>query len=483
MKKVYSSSFFFILFFFVFSSAFGSNKPVESTALQKKIEHLLNAWDQTSNIGIIVQNAQTGQAIYKKNVNRYFSPASNLKLFTAWAALESLGPNFTYQTKLFANTQKTQEGILSDPVYLKFSGDPVLKFEQMDRMVQSLSAAGVREIQADVIVDDTVFDQISMSPGTVWDDKDYCFGAPLGGLMLDRNCVIATIKPGIAAGQPAELALPAHPQFIHFKNQVITADQSTKSDCIFEVKTPLEIDGYSIEGCIKAGDPEQKIEMAVPNPRIYFQTVLSYLFQKHHIVHTGKIKFQKMETITMQPLVVEHSPPLSKLLAVMLKESDNAIANALFKTMGKLYANEPGSWENGRQALKNIFSEKSQLKFSKAKMVDGSGLSRYNYVTPKQVAALLKKAHQSANFDVFLSSLPIAGVDGTLRDRMRQSAAFKKVHAKTGTMGGVTALSGYVENRKKQKLIFAILVNGFVDDPKFYKNLEDKICAVLAESA
>lgn len=483
MKKVYSGKFFILFVFFLFS-AVSEAKPVENTILQKKMDHLLSAWDRTLNIGIIVQNAETGQAVYKKNVNRYFSPASNLKLFTAWAALQYLGPDFTYKTQLFLDPQKVQEGVLHDPVYLKFSGDPVLKFEQVDRIIQSLSMAGIRQIQGDIVIDDTAFDAVPMSPGTVWDDKDYCFGAPLGGLMLERNCVFATLKPGSEAGQPAILTLPAYPQFIRFENQVMTASQSEKSQCIFDVKAASAASaGYLVEGCIKMGDPEQKIEMAVPHPRIYFQTVLSHLLNKHQIIHSGHVKFQKIDPLPTQPLITEQSPPLSKLLAVMLKESDNAIANALFKTMGSLYFKEPGSWENGKAAIKAIFSEKSQLKFSKAKIIDGSGLSRYNYVTPQQVVSLLKKAHQSPSFDGFLSALPISGVDGTLRDRMRQPATLKKVHAKTGTMGGVTALSGYLETRKKQRLIFAIFMNGFVEDPKLYKDLEDKICAILAESA
>src|SRR5262249_6413036 len=148
-----------------------------------------------------------------------------------------------------------QDGALHDNVYLKFSGDPTLTFEKIERLISRLSLAGIRKIEKEIIIDNSLFDEVTRSPGTVWDDQDYCFGAPLrSALIVDRNCVIAALKPALEQDQLAQLELPQYPQFIHFENQVTTQHEKNKN-CDLDVKY---LDGksgatstYIVSGCIK----------------------------------------------------------------------------------------------------------------------------------------------------------------------------------------------------------------------------------------
>lgn len=183
-----------------------------------------------------------------------------------------------------------------------------------------------------------------------------------------------------------------------------------------------------------------------------------------------------------KPFARQDSPPLKNLIATMLKESDNTIADALFKTMGANYAHEAGSFANGNSAVREILAQAAQLNFPKTTLIDGAGSSRYNFLTPAQIVTLLQKIFSSSGGSDFVASLAISGVDGTLKDRLKDPLTLGKIHAKTGSETAVTSLSGYLETNKKQTLIFSIMINGFVDPAAKYKTLEDKLCKVLVTS-
>ena len=201
-------------------------------------------------------------------------PASNQKLFTAFAALHYLDPNFTYQTRLFVDTAKIQNGTLYDNIYLQFSGDPTFTFAQLDHLISSLPQVGIRQISGNVVIDDSVFDQVTMSPGTTWDDKDFCYGSPISAIILEHNCVNVTLLPSAQANEPAHFIFPNQPQFMNFINQVVTREPT--ADCKVEVSLTNET-GYTVNGCIKTTDSAKNISMAINNPRSY-HTISRALF-------------------------------------------------------------------------------------------------------------------------------------------------------------------------------------------------------------
>lgn len=452
--------------------------PIQLHPLTEKLNKILTDFNENLNIGIVVKNLTTGQVYYRRNADRYFTPASNQKLFTAFAALHYLGANFTYQTRIFANIKKIENGTLNDNVYLQFSGDPTLSLQQLEGLISFLDQAGIKRINGSIIVDDTAFDDMVMSPGTTWDDKQFCYGAPVSSLILEKNCVTALLKPASQSGIPAELILPAQPQFIRFINQTITTLPSI-TDCSLDLND-VNDSTYKISGCVKNTDGVRKLLMSIRNPHVYLESAISYLLTKHQITVTQGILYQKMNS-SDNALAAAVSLPLTHLMTLMLKESDNLIANSLFKTIGSYYSHTSGSWKNGSEAIRAILAISLQIDGKKIMLVDGDGASRYNFVTPQQIMALLQKIYLLSNKEVIISALPISGLDGTLRDRMKDEDLQGKIHAKTGSLTGVSSLSGYIETKDKHIIAFTILLNGFVGSANKYRNLEDTICKAIYE--
>ncbi len=448
--------------------------------LANKINAVLKDFNATTSISILVKDKRTGKTVYQKNPGRYFMPASNEKLFTAFAALQSLGKKFTYTTQLYTDTRKIKNGVLEDNIYIRFSGDPTLTVSQLDQMIHALAQAGIQRINGSVIIDDTAFDQIGMSPGTTWDDKDFCWGSPVNTIIIEGNCVSTMLSPGSGPGQPARMTLPEHPQSMQFINNVVTGI-SSQAKC--EIKTERTgASTYTMNGCINPSMPNKYIARAIDNPRSNIQFILDYLLSKNRINNTGKYEYHHIDNPPLL-LAQEKSLPLFSLITLMLKNSDNMIANSLFKTIGAHYANTAGSFKNGSDAARDILDRTVHLDIPKTTLIDGSGGSRYDFLTPQQIVTLLQKINSLPQAGILISALPVSGTDGTLKFRMRDPDTLGRVSAKTGTATAVSNLSGYLLTRKKHTLIFSIMINGFVDLPEKYEELQDKICAVLIDGA
>ncbi len=469
---------FLALIFSLCSSSFAT-QTIDPELLAEKIQKLLTSFGENINIGILVKDAKTGQVLYKKDANRYFLPASNLKLFTAFAALQSLGPEFRFSTQLFADYTKIKKDTLKDNLYLHFSGDPTLTAPQLETLIHSLAEAGVQQLKGKVIIDDTAFDQMTMSPGTSWEDQNYCWGSPISSLTINHNCVSATIIPGSLPGQPAKLELPQYPQTMNFVNQVITAAPTEKNCQIKKKRTDEKT--YTLSGCIKSTEKPRIVEMAISNPRDNLLSFLKHSLKKNQIEVTRGFEFQKF-TAPQKPFARQDSAPLKDLVSIMLKESDNTIAEALFKTMGANDEHESGSFSNGNKALRAILNQSIHLNIPKKAIIDGAGASRYNFLTPEQIITLLQTIYSSPGASSFISSLAIGGVDGTLKDRLRDPLTIGKVFAKTGSETAISTLSGFLETKNKHVLIFSIMINGFIGPTLKYKNLEDQLCKILVEA-
>lgn len=467
-----------ILLLVLFQTAPLHAQVTTNDQIDQKINALLTAFPENLNIGILVQDVDTGAIIYSKNADRYFIPASNQKLFTAFAALQYLNPNFTYQTRIFLDSTKLQNGVLYDNVYFQFTGDPTLTTAELNQLIQKLKDANLQQISGDIIIDDTAFDDIAMSPGTTWDDQNYCFGAPLNSIILDHNCVGLTLAP-TEPKQPVKIITSdKQPQYMFFINEVIT-QETNAADCAIKVRR-MNDTTYHVSGCMRAKEDPKTIWLAIANPRINIQQALLQLLKNNNINFIGTIRFKKITT-PVKLFASEASPAMPVLINAMLKDSDNTIANAIFKTLGGFFSGSTGNWQNGSDAIRSILNQSIRLEIAKTTFIDGAGISRYNYLTPKQILTLLRNVYYSNISTWFISSLPVSGTDGTLKNRMKEDGLRGKVRAKTGSETGVTSLAGYLHTKNKRTLAFAILINGFVDSPTKYKVLEDKICATLIE--
>lgn len=452
--------------------AFASN-------LDNAINQTLTSFGENLNIGILVQDVKTGETLYAKAADRYFMPASNQKLFTAYSAFHLLGNDFSYQTRLYVDRTKIINGALNDNVYIQFSGDPALTLVQLDHMIGELVKYGVNKITGFIIVDDTIFDNTSMSPGTTWEDGHFCYGAPVNGIILDHNCVTATLIPAKKMNHPAILLLPSPPQFIRLTNHVTT--EASSSECSLDLDMSDE-NNYILSGCVKLTDNPRKLMMAIKNPRNYLQAALVFLLNRNNIISNQQFIFQK---ITHPPAQLTQitSASLPLLITKMLKESDNLIANSLFKAMGARTIHEQGNWKNSAKAVRDFIGKTLNMPIAKTTFIDGAGNSRYDYVTAQQIVALLRSSYNSAFGSYFITALPVSGTDGTLQDRMKMAGMKSRVRAKTGSEMGASALSGYIQTNNNRLLAFSILINGFVDSPAKYRALEDSICTVIAQNA
>lgn len=360
--------------------------------LQTEIDSVLQDTLFTSaHIGIKVVAVKTGEVLYAKNVHKLHHPASTMKLITAAAALAKLGPDFRFETTLYADA--IVNGHVTGNVYLKGKADPVLQEGELAEMVNALRDAGVHSVFSGIVVDETYLDSVREGPGWMWDDK------------------------------------------------------------------PLGLSALAIRGG------------AVEDRALACGTVLKEMLQREGIVVNGEVSDG---TVPLDAVVIAThlSPPLADILKLMNKPSDNAIAELIFKTLGAEVKGEPGTWQKGRQVI-GEFLEEIGAAF---RVVDGSGLSRYNLVTTELLVDLLVFVYN--DFELmpdYVASLPIAGVDGTLRNRMKGMHAEKVLRAKTGTLSGVSAFAGYTVSANGEVLAFSILISHYAGPAAPARRIQDTI--------
>lgn len=444
------------------------------------IDSILTKFPEPITIGIQVESLATHQILYQKNSDHTFMPASNLKLFTATAALLFLGPDYRYQTTLLTNANAIENGVINGNVYLKFSADPDLQSDHLDQMLAELHTQGIQKISGNLYLDTTYLDDKKYAPAWMLDDLNYCYAAPIYALVLDHDCVKYTLTPAAEPEKPAKLTLESNqPQnaISITSNHVVLQKQDGACSLDLQVN---DQNAATITGCATLkGDPPYHVDLpiVIKNPTLYTQQVLLKLLQKNGIQLDGKILEGK--TSGNNILSTHYSRPLQFIVYDMLKNSDNLISNSLLKTMGANYYKQPGSWENGVQAMRAILVQQAKLNFDHSIIVDGDGQSRYNLVTPAQLSELLKFSYDSFSISPeFLSALPIGDHLGSLQKRFQEKNIL--VRAKTGSMTSIKSLSGYVEDTQKRILSFVILINNYTTDDETLNKLEDEIVEFLA---
>ena len=460
-----------IISFISFSSYGESNYYIS-----EQIENIIRKYNPNVKVGVEVASLTNGSTIYQRNADQSFIPASTLKTFTAAAALSYLGPNYRFETKILSSGFKLEQGNLYNNLYIYFDGDPLLKKKNLDSLFSVLEQKGIRNVKGEVYIDDSIFDQAGFGPGWEWDERNYCYAAPSSAITIEKNCFSFAIIPPRQVGKLAGSVKNEGCGSVNLINSII-GRYGSNGDCRIRL-SGAENNNYYLTGCMRPNSRPIYMSATIQNPRILAKAVVEDLFRKHHIKFSGEIKFAKTPNEGMIPLAVYNSEPLSVQVRTMLKKSDNIIANALYKKLGYSYFNTVGSWETGASAVRNILKD-SGVNFRKVKMVDGSGLSHENFLTPHELTALMKYVYQNPGLrDQFLYSLPIAGVDGHLEHRMADLKG--RVIAKTGTEKGIVSLAGYIYADNGQVLVFAININNFYGSVHTYQNLEDKICTVLS---
>ena len=337
---------------------------------------------------------------------------------------------------------------------------------------------GVKHIAGDVIADDRVFPGPQWGVGWMWDDLFAGWSSGVSGLQLAPNTVSAAIVPGLHLGDQTELVLRAEGPALPIRNRVHTG--APGSEVRLQFIPPLEGGDVELRGWVPAGPDSVRLYLATPHPTQYLLDWMRRLLSGGGIEVDGEFRradgdeCPEKETWTH----VSRSSPLSRLLGDMMKPSDNQMAETMLRTLGR----EEGSAGTAEEGLKVVESELAGWGIEPGAMhlVDGSGLSRYNEVTPNAVARMLRSMWRHPEFETYFNGLPVAGVDGTMRRRMVATPGHDNVHAKTGTMRAVRALSGYLLDGRGETLLFSLILNGYDSPGSVAIALEDLIIEQVA---
>ncbi|MGE0669700.1 MAG: D-alanyl-D-alanine carboxypeptidase/D-alanyl-D-alanine-endopeptidase [Parachlamydiales bacterium] len=442
-------------------------------AIQQGIEQIVASVDPNVHIGIEVVSLTTGKTIYAHNAGHLFMPASTMKLITGAAALEILGSNYRFLTKIYADGP-IEKGTLKGNLWIKGSGDPEFSTASLEDLVFQLKLKGIQRIQGNIYIDRSDFDGVAQGPGWTWDDGAVDWNSPLDALTINHSCVNICVKPNACCDLPAEVHVQPKTSYITVENHALTAEKSENLQAERRWRTKENI--IDVNGSIVKEQEIQKFMVPVELPHLYTASLFCDLLDQNGIKFKGAIE-EKTIGSDLAELASYASRPLFEMVVEMMKESDNLIADTLFKKIGQRTFEAPGSWQNGLEAVNSFLKDKVGIDPANTVIVDGSGLSRYNLLSPHQINALLiwvdRQCPSSAEF---MASLPISGVDGTLKNRMTDPAIKGKVRAKTGSLMGVSTLAGYATTEKGEKIAFSIMMSGFTKKTSEYKlKIEDQI--------
>ena len=437
--------------------------------------------------GVVIQSLETGEYFYKRNEDKLLIPASNLKLFTSAAGLILLGQDYRFKTNLYVNG-KVDGSVLKGDLVIQGKGDPTISgrfyeddmLQVFDNWADSLLNLGIDEITGNVIGDDNAFDEQGLGTGWRWDFESNWFEAPSSAISFNDNCVDIIVTINKSTKKPEVKILPDTKYII-----VINKVEAVPNDSVTSINVYREpgTNVVTVYGTIKRNADSVKTYVTVNNPTQYAMVVLKDVLQKKGIkIHGYPIDVDDMSSpldySKMILLFTQYSPPLKEIIKVINKNSQNFFAEQLLKTIG-LETMGYGSAQNGITSEYNLFKDMG-INPEGMNVVDGSGLSRLNLVTARQIVSLLSYMYKSKYFIPFYNSLPIAGVDGTLGDRMQNSRAQGRIRAKPGFLENVRALSGFALTGDNEPVAFSIIVNNYNVPVKLAENIQDLVCLRLA---
>lgn len=486
---------------FVFFTGCSQNKLlIESTDLP--IERLRKEIGQIANNpafsnafwGIAIQSTQTGEFIYQHNENKGFLPASNMKLFTTAAALVKLGPDFSYETDIFLNGKMTTSGKFQGDLIIRGSGDPsigsrylqlpngVQKLREFRSWARSLKNEGISIIEGNIIGDDNYLSDQPLGFGWSWDDEAEWYAAQISALTLHDNCVDILFAPGDSLNDLAGYQIFPKTRYAIIHNYVKTVPANEAEGIHFSRKRGTN--ELSFYGTIPGNGQPLRKRFTIENPTSFFVAVFKDILANEGIhVQGNALDIDELTDYCYDAddssRMIQHlSPPLKDILQTVNKKSQNLWTELLLRTLGAEFG-ENGSSRQGIQAVKS-FLKRTGIDPNTISIADGSGLSRHNLVSPLQIITLLRYIRRHQFGEAFYNSLPVAGLDGTLKRRMLGTNAQEKVRAKTGTLNHVKALSGYIQSKDNEEFVFSIIANNYTVPTAMAVNLQDLICERLA---
>ncbi len=483
--KTYSKQLGFLLLFLTTQIAFNSRvaqsqtqvAPVTKTRkicpaqLGTAVDEVINR-PQYSRVrwGILVQNLYRVQNLYSRDAQKYFTPASNAKLLTTAAALQQLGANFRIRTSVYQDGN----GILR----VVGRGDPSLSDIQLVTLAKQLKQKGITQIRQ-LIADDSYFQGDVVQPSWEWEDVYSDYGAPLNSLILNQNVFSINLIPQ-AVGKPLQVVWTDFNEARLWRiiNQSVTAEE--KQPAFINVKRELSGNVLRIQGQLAAKADPFLVKVPVVDPSFYFlrrfRTAL--IGEKIGLGQTSVVS----GGVNLQEIASVQSPTLSDLLMETNQNSNNLYAEALLRAIAFKQPKKPNQTteDAGLEVLKTTLTQMGVNPTGYA-LVDGSGLSRHDLVSPEALVQTLQAMAKTPAAFVYRASLPVAGKSGTLKNRFQNTPAEGIVQAKTGTVTGVVSLSGYINTPNYEPLVFSIIVNQSEQPAKAVRQGVDEIVVLLTQ--
>jgi serine-type D-Ala-D-Ala carboxypeptidase/endopeptidase (penicillin-binding protein 4) len=464
---------------------FGGAAPVvaqDRAGLTADLDTILSAPALAgADVGLVVRTAD-GQTVYSRDAGRRQQPASNAKLVTSVAALDVLGPDYRFETTV--HTTGRRHGPVQDgDLYLRGTGDPTMLAADYDTLAKQVADQGIRFVSGRLVADDTWFDDVRLGTSWAWDDEPFYYDAQVSALTAapdtdyDAGSVIVRVQPG--ANGKAKVTTEPPTDYVTIANTAVTGPAGSANT--ISVDRVHGANTFTVTGSIPVNGAATSEWMAVWEPTGYAAALFRAALGRHGVRVLGPTTRGAVPAAGAK-VATRQSMPLRELLVPFLKLSNNLHAEILVKAMGRATKNQ-GTWSAGLAAVAGRLPAYG-VDPARLSLRDGSGLSRMDQISPDQLASLLGAANGRPWFPEWYEALPIAGkadrlVGGTLRSRMKGTAAEGRVHAKTGSLTGVSSLSGYVTTADGQLLVFSLVTNNAVGVN--LKAMEDTVAIRLAQ--
>jgi D-alanyl-D-alanine carboxypeptidase/D-alanyl-D-alanine-endopeptidase (penicillin-binding protein 4) len=484
---------------FVGSTLAQEQKPPATLAelRQRLADHIGQPKYAAALWGVKIVSLDSGKTVFEHNPQKLFSPASNSKLYTVALALDWLGADYRIKTSLYAQAKPNQAGTLNGDLIVYGRGDPAINArlhgndicQALEPLVDALTNASVKRIAGDLVGDESYFHGPPFGSGWGWDDLEYYYGAEISALTINDNTLQATVKPGARVGAPCQLALLPATAWLTWSNRTETVEKGAPR--AIHLYHPLCQNLIYVSGQMPIDDAGSTHEVTFHNPAGLFVSFFQQALARRGIKVTGRLRTLNWLDREAQPLdrarLVElgsvASLPLRDIARAVLKPSQNLYADLLLAHVGEQArtADTPAdetSEDLGIREL-NKFLAEAGIKRGETIFEEGSGLSRDNLTTPNATVTLLQFMHRRPCAQVYLEALPIAGVDGTLKNRMKGTPAAGNVRAKTGTLRWANTISGHVTTAADEHLVFSLMVNRYYESRPARGDL-DTILVLLA---
>jgi len=427
-------------------------------------------------IGVLVVARDDGRVLYEHRSDRALTPASNQKILTAIAALSAFGPAHRFSTQIYADAPPDAEGAV-DRLAIRGGGDPSLTSEEYWRLAANLRLLGIRKIRNGLLLDASAFDGEHWHPS--WGQTSArAYHAPVAALLANYSAFSASVEPGAKPGDPVRVLIDPPVAHLRLNNRAKTGGSKAATSLVVDRIRSGGGEDVVVSGVVRAASKPKTYHRSVLEPVRYAGSVLRAQLEANGISVEGENRLGVVPD-SMVLLDEFEGKSLADAVQLFLKYSNNTMAEMLVKALG-VRAAGVGSWSAGVAAV-HAELERLGIDVAGLSIVDGSGLSYQNRVTPRSLVSALRVAQASFDFGPeFIAALPIAAADGTLEKRTE--AAADRVRAKTGLLTRVTALSGYAMSADDEPLVFSIVVNGFSSGDEAAMAAVDRFASELTRS-